>query len=182
MAKARSKTVRTKARARLRSPADALDGPTAAQLANGDYQRIGIIHADTARRATVHINRDSAILERWIAEGAAGFEKGPVQAIRDCQFFWHRLGGPRLTAHYGERMPRGGPSDGVNQADALIELRTRAELVPAPYWQVFENVARWNEPAGVAGSRFANNTAQSIAAAKAIVGLVAGVIALRVGY
>lgn len=159
-----------------------LDGPTASQLANGDYRRDTIIHADTAQRATVHINRDSAILERWIAAGEPGFEKGPVQAIRDCQFFWHRLGGPRLTAHYGERMPRGGPSDGVGQADALIELRTRAELVPPSYWQVFENVVRWNLPAGVAGSDFARNTAQSIAAAKAIVGLVAGVIALKVGY
>lgn len=159
-----------------------LDGPTASQLANGDYARDTIIHADTAQRATVHINRDSSILERWIAGGEPGFEQGAVQAIRDCQFFWHRLGGPRLTAHYSEKLPRGGRNDGVGQADAMIELRTRAELVPPPYWQVFENVARWNLPAGVAGSDFATNTAQSIAAAKTIVGMVASTIALRLGY
>jgi hypothetical protein len=42
---------------RIPSPVEALDGPTEAQLANGNYKREDFIHADNAQRVTAYINR-----------------------------------------------------------------------------------------------------------------------------
>lgn len=165
---------------RIPSPVEALDGPTEAQLANGNYARDTIIHADTYRRETVFRNK-SDILEKWIEEGGIGFDQGAVQVIRNCQFYWSRLGGPRVTAQYGERMPRG-VSDGIGQTEALDELHHMAKGVPAPLWEIFENVCRWGEPAGYAGSVWAKNTAQQVQSAKVTVGAVASFIAARLGY
>lgn len=172
MAKAKRKKV---------EPILPLDGPTEAQLANGVYEREVIIHGEDGARATVHINRECNVLERWMDEGGDGFGPGACQAIRDCQFFWSRLSGPRLIANYGERIPSG-RCDGVGQSEALSELAHYSKGIPQPYWEVFENVCRFGEPAGVAGSRYAKNKPQQIQSAKVITGFVASLIASKLGY
>jgi hypothetical protein len=53
--------------------------------------------------------------------------------------------------------------------------------IPAPYREVFENVVRHHQPAGVAGSQLAKNSHGQIAAAKHITGLVACMVAARFG-
>lgn len=171
MARAKRKTIQ---------PVEALDTPTDAQMVNGDYQRDTIIHGDTYRRETVWRNKGN-VLERWIAEAGPGFGKGAVQVIRNCQFFWSRLTPTGLCAQYGERLPRG-HSDGIGQSEALSELAHYARGIPAEYWSVFELVGRFDEPAGYAGSNFANNPAQQIQSAKVIVGFVASTVAARLGY
>lgn len=157
-----------------------LDGPTEAQLANGDYTREFVTNGDTSTKSMAHRNRDSFVIERWL-EDETHFPPGAVQAVRDCQFFWNRLKSPRIIANYGERI-HGGQNDGIGETEALSELKWMAQDIPDRFWSVFENVARWNEPAGVAGSAWAKNTPQQIQSAKVITGFVACLIAQRKGY
>lgn len=161
---------------------EALDLPTPEQLANGDFERNFITHAESNTKATAYRRRDSSIVETWHREGAVGFDEPAMRAIADCILFWQRMGEPRVTANYGERIAASTHGEGHTQQEAADEIARRRRLVPRTYWDVFENVVRHNEPAGVAGSRFASNRPQQIASARAIVGLVANVIAMRCGY
>lgn len=156
--------------------------PTPEQLAAGDYERDFTTHAETNTKAMTFRNRESTILERWIREGGPGFEHGAVRAIADCQTFWGRMGSPRVIAHYGERIAATTSGNGYTQQEASDEIAFRKRMVPAKYWSVFEAVVRHNEPAGVAGSRLAKNTAQQIQSAKVVVGFVASIMAMRLGY
>ncbi|MXO72882.1 hypothetical protein [Alteraurantiacibacter buctensis] len=139
-------------------------------------------HAETNTKAMAYRRRDSCIVEKWCRQGGIGFEHGARQVIANCQLFWIRAGEPRLIAQYGERLPASTAGDGWTRQEALDELHRYKGMVPRPYWEVFENVIRHNEPAGVAGSRFANNDAQRIQSAKVITGFVASVIATKLGY
>ncbi|MEO1908786.1 MAG: hypothetical protein ABGX08_17365 [Citromicrobium sp.] len=158
------------------------DIPTPEQLADGSYERDFITHAETNTKAMAYRKRDSTIVEKWIREGATGFDIPAQRAIADCIVLWARMGSPNVTANYGERVAASPHSDGHVQQDAADEIAFRKTLVPRPYWDVFENVLRHNEPAGVAGSSFANNKPQQIASARTIVGMVANIIAMRCGY
>ncbi len=159
-----------------------LETPTLAQLANDDFDRDFVTHTETNTKAIAYRRRDSCIVEKWCREGGIGFDQGAQRVIGNCQLYWMRLGEPRLIAQYGERLPASTAGDGWTRQDALDELHFYKGLVPKPYWEVFENVIRHNEPAGVAGSRFAKNDAQRIQSAKVITGFVASVIATKLGY
>lgn len=171
-------------RARIKREVFTGDGPTPEQIAKGDTERRFVTHAETATKSMAHV-RESAILDKWMREGGVGFGDGACNVIRDFQFYWLRMGSPRLCAQYGERIPRG-ESDGVTQADAMAQIdhmkRTLGRDFPKPYWDVFENCVRNLEPAGVAGSRMAKNTAGQIASARHIVGMIASFIAAKLGY
>ena len=156
--------------------------PTPEQLRNGDFDRGFITHAETNTKVMAFRRKDSSIIETWKREGAVGFEEPAMRAIADCITFWGRMGEQRVTASYGERIAASTHGEGYTQQEAADEIAFRKKLVPRTYWDVFENVVRHNEPAGVAGSRFANNRPQQIASARAIVGMVANVIAMRMGY
>lgn len=164
-----------------------MDLPTPEQLASGDYDRDFVTHVDTNTKAMAFRRRDSTILEKWMTEPNAGV-LFPVQAQRfigDCVTLWARVGSQRVTANYGERIPTGGRGDGMGQKEAIDQLhRFKTLLGPyhRHYWPVFENVVRHNEPAGVAGSHFANNPAQRIQSAKLIVSMVATDLAGKLGY
>lgn len=161
---------------------EALELPTPEQIRNGDFERDFVTHAESNTKAMAYRRKDSSIIETWRREGAVGFEEPAMRAIADCITFWGRMGEPRVTANYGERMAAATHGEGYTQQEAADEIAFRRKLVPRAYWDVFENVVRHNEPAGVAGSRFANNRPQQIASARAIVGMVANVIAMRMGY
>lgn len=173
-----------KARKRKRTERiiDQLETPTLAQLANDDFDRDFITHTETNTKAMAYRRRDSCIVEKWIRQGGIGFEHGAQRVIANCQLFWIRLGEPRLIAQYGERLPPSTSGEGWTRQEALDELHRYKHMVPRLYWEVFENVVRHNEPAGVAGSRFANNDAQRIQSAKVITGFVASIIATKLGY
>jgi len=174
-----------------------MDLPTPEQLASGNYDRDFVTHVDTNTKAMAFRRRDSNILEKWIRDEEKAVEAGetqqgdrlfPVQAQRfigDCVTLWARVGSQRVTANYGERIPTGGRGDGMGQKEAIDQLhRFKTLLGPyhRHYWPVFENVVRHNEPAGVAGSHFANNPAQRIQSAKLIVSMVATDLAGKLGY
>lgn len=166
---------------------EALDLPTVEQLANDDFVRDFVTHAETNTKAMAYRRRESTILERWLTEPGAGV-LFPIQAqrfIADCVMLWAKVGSPSVTARYGERIASGRYNDGMGQKEAIDQLHRFRSLL-GPYqrhmWGVFENVVRHNEPAGVAGSAFANNPAQRIQSAKMITSQVATDLAGKLGY
>ena len=162
-----------------------MDLPTPEQLASGDFERDFVTHVDSNTKAMAFRRRDSCIVEKWCREGGIGFDEGAKRVIADCTLLWMRLGEPRLIAQYGERLPPSASGDGMARQEALDQLHHYKHVLGArmgPYWSVFENVVRHNEPAGVAGSRFANNDPQRIQSAKVITGMVASFIAAKMGY
>lgn len=162
-----------------------LETPTAIQLANDDFDRDFVTHAETNTKAMAYRRRESCIVEKWCKEGGVGFDHGACRVIANCQTLWMRLGEPRLIAQYGERLPASTHDEGCTQQDALDQLHFYKRSLGAkmqPFWLVFENVVRHNEPAGVAGSSFAKNDAQRIQSAKVITGMVASFIAGKLGY
>lgn len=65
----------------------------------------------------------------------------------------------------------------MREHQALSDLARIKGYFPAKYWCVFENVCRFDEPAGVAGSKLATNKDEHVAAARMTVKFVASVIA-----
>lgn len=123
------------------------------------------------------------IVDRWLAEGGPGFEEPQRRAVEHVRSLWHRAGTEqRLCANYTGMSYGAGVGEGQTQQEALTELARYSRDLPRPYWETFENVVRWDEPAGVAGSRFAQNTAQQQAHAKACVGFCASMIAMWRGF
>ena len=101
-------------------------------------------------------NRQASPLVYWRAHKqlTSTQEAGIAYCIR----LWSILTSePRVTAGYGERV--GGYDGGetgrqlIARADAKDDLHRVQGYIPAPYWQVFENAIRFDEPAGMIGSR-----------------------------
>jgi hypothetical protein len=132
--------------------------------------------------ATVLRNLYPNIADRWLAEGGPGFEEPQRRAIEHCRSLWHRAATEgRLVANL-DRVRGSSGGDGWTQHEALSELATFKARLPLHSWDVFENVVRWDEPAGAAGSKYSNNPHQAIAHAKASVGFVLSMIAQWRGF
>lgn len=131
-----------------------LDGPTPEQLAKGGVEREDFIHADLGQRVSAFVNRGGTPLARWIADGK--LTDNQQIAISHCLYLWRMAGTERsVTANYGERIPGTGSSEvrAANEIEAREDLHRIQDYIPAKYWDCFENVIRWDEPAGVAGSK-----------------------------
>ena len=104
--------------------------------------------------------------------------------IAYCIRLWDILTSePRVTAGYGERI---GGHDGdetgrqlIARADAKDDLRRVQGYIPAPYWQVFENAIRFDEPAGVIGSRLGWGSNSAKTKALTIVQMVADTVCMQ---
>lgn len=179
----------TRAKRKARKPiaAEPMDLPTPEQIRNGDFERVFTNHVDSNTKAMTFRRKDSDILHKWLSQHDAG-RLFPIQAQRfigDCIVLWFKCGSPNVTANYGERIHSGRYDAGFDKLAALEEIRRFRSLL-GPYqrhmWPVFENVVRHNMPAGVAGSDYANNPAQSIQAAKMITSAVACELAGKLKY
>jgi hypothetical protein len=165
-------------------PAVEMVGPTDAQRMNGDYASADIIHAETFTRASVHLNRGGTPVARWKRDGA--LTDSQIAAIDHCGRLWGILGaGPRLIAAYGERIPGQGNSEALNaaQIDARDDLYRIIDLFPGPlqsYFRVFENVCRFDMPAGVAGGELSKSSRTAAERAHQVVCFVADIIATEV--
>lgn len=127
--------------------------------------------------AKVVINRGGTAVDRWIANDQNDiFGESEQRAIRYCQNLWHRVeGGVRavdLTADIIDAPL------GWSQQEAFTELCKLEKRVPEHYWVVYQNVCRFDEEAGVAGSRLATNSRSAIDAAKTTVAYTASLIAM----
>ena len=126
---------------------------------------------------SVIINRGGSALERWIGSDRSGmFGEGEQRAIRYCQNLWARAEGNLRAIDPGaERLD---DIMGWSQQEAIVELKKLQAMVPRPYWDVYENVCRFDEEAGTAGSRLATNSRSAIDAAKTAVAFTASLIAM----
>ena len=126
----------------------------------------------------VLINRGGTAVERWIANDKTGlFEEGQQRAIRYTQGLWLRAEG-RMKAVDPTRDIVDDYTDGMSQQEALDELGKLKARVPRPFWDCYENVCRFDEEAGTAGSRLASNSRSAIDAARTTVAFTASLIAL----
>lgn len=167
-----------KVRKRIPSPVEALDGPTEAQKANGHYERTDFIHADNAQRVTAFVNRGGTPLARWLAEPGK-LTENHKRAIGHCIYLWQKVGCEKsITANYGERIP--GTGDSELRAATLIEakkdLHRIMDYIPRTYWDTFENCIRWDEPAGIAGSKLGFGSRSACDRAHQVVCFVADII------
>lgn len=177
-----------KARARRKatppSPAIPMDGPTQAQIANGQYERASMPAPDGGNRvAQLHINRGGTPVARWIATGKLSDTQS--LAIQLCYRLWALVGcNQHTTAAYGERVAGLSHHDerrAVNEIEARDDLRRIQGYIPPPFWQCFENVCRFDEPAGSAGSKLGWGSRSSHDRAHTVVCFVADTIAMKEG-
>jgi len=161
--------------------------------AHGSYRGATVVDLGNelggGRQKTYRVIRNlhPTVVDRWLAEGGAGFEEAQRRAIDHCRSLWHRVGGSgTLVANLGwigsGSSTRGGRERGLEQAEALAQLAQYESRIPRAYWLVFENVVRHDMAAGAAGSHLARNSAQAQAHAKNCVGFVASLIAQWRGF
>ena len=126
----------------------------------------------------VLVNRGGTAIDRWIGNDRAGLFGEPQQrAIQYTQRLWIRAEA-RLRAVDPARDVVDEDLDGMSQQEALDELTRLQDRLPLPYWQVYENVCRFDEEAGTAGSRLASNSRSAVDAAKTTVAFTASLIAM----
>lgn len=157
------------------TPIEELVTPTPEQMAKGNVRSGYVVHVDSWTTAKAH--KVSNALDQWFDQGHVGYEAPARAAIEWCQARWEARGIiGRQCANYSPTSGTGGGSV-VRDIEMRDELDEMKALFPASYWDVFENVCRWGQSAGVAGSEFAQNSPQALASARAIVGLIANMIA-----
>jgi len=168
---------RARMKAEARNKEDPLVTPEAKR--HGDYQQDDVMHVETATRAPTYINRGGTPVERWRA--AERLDERQLAVIAHCLTLWRLAGvSSRVTALYGERVPGGSCEDGnLREIDAREDLHRYQGHFPGllqRYWSVFENVCRYDMPAGVAGADTGLDDNRANARALTIVCLVADVL------
>jgi hypothetical protein len=153
-------------------------GAPAIQIARGMHAIVDVPLRDAGRVVTEHtlINRGGTPVARWKA--AKLLSDSQVAAIDHCETLWAQLGGKALVMDL-ERIPGAGQGNGWAEQEALDHLKFIKDYVPSKYWRVFENVCRFDQPAGTAGSELANNSRSAIDAARIVVAFVADIIAMK---
>jgi hypothetical protein len=139
-----------------------------------DHARQHGIYERDGNRGT--INRGGTPIARWTRDGL--LSESQIAAIEYCIKLWDRAGKQNGLVQDLLKVVGQQPSSGWAQQDALDELKRFREQVPRRYWDVFENVCRFDEPAGVAGSKLTLNADAQTHAARLCVCFVADLIAM----
>lgn len=170
---------RLKANSRNRD--EAIVTPEAEQ--HGDYRAGFITHVETNTKAHTKLNRGGSPVDRWIASGS--LTDAQIAVIQWCYARWEMAGlKQRVTANYGERIP----GDGSNEHRANLEIDARDDLhrvqdyfpgALRTYYRCFENVCRFDIPAGVAGMALSKSSRSADARAHQVVCYVADTIGAR---
>lgn len=162
-------------------PKDQLVNPFAAQHGKYDEGTVvdlsGELGGKRMSMVKVMLNRGGTAVERWISNDSNGmFGESEQRAIRYCQNLWTRAEG-NLKA-IDPSADRVDAPLGWAQQEALVELRRIEARVPKPYWSCYENVCRFDQEAGVAGSSISSNSRSAVDAAKTTVAFTASLIAM----
>ena len=131
-------------------------------------------------------NRGGTAIDRWQARG--DLEGDKLNAIQTYQSAWHLFLSPkRVTANWSMAGGSGGGSGG-EEHNLVAKLHAKDLLnfiddevffgKPLGYFDLWQNVVIHDEAAGVAGSRLGFRNDGAEAAAKAIVLMLAGEIAI----
>lgn len=135
-------------------------------------------HGDYETNLRFIVNRGGTPIARW---KKAGLLSEPQEAaIQHCIRLWELTSSSgRLVANL-DRTVFGCSGDGHSaEIEARDDLHRIRHGFPDPYWNVFENVCRFDEPAGVAGSRLAEDDVTRRTMARTIVCMVADLIYMR---
>jgi len=153
-------------------------GLPAAQLARGSFAIVDVKldRGEKATTATTLVNRGGTPVARWKA--AKLLSESQVAAVDHCEQLWSMLGGKSLVADMSKISGSGGCSDWAEQ-EALDNLRWIKGYLPAKWWLVFENVCRFDEGAGFAGSSLTEVRSDQVTAARITVQFVADIIAMK---
>lgn len=153
---------------------------------NGTFVKGFVTHVETNTKAHTFRRDDlPAIVQAWARKGFPGFEEPALEAMRRCLVLWQArpvLG--RMCASYGVTLPGGssGPEEALQRnLDHADELARYQSWFHPAHWRVFVAVVRDDRPVCSAANEIENNAPQSTASARAIVGLVANVIAAKMG-
>jgi hypothetical protein len=136
-------------------------------------------------RSQVVKNRGGTAIDRWHARG--DLDGDALNAVQAYQSAWHLfLGMPRVTANWS--LAGGSGQAGAEERNVVAKLQAKDLLQylddevffgkPLGYFDLWQNVVIHDEPAGVAGGRLGFRNDGAEAAAKAIVLMLAGEIAI----
>jgi hypothetical protein len=123
-------------------------------------------------------------VERWHHRGY--LDERQMAAILFYQLAWRTwIGQPRVVANWSAVIVR--DADGAAEIYAGSRIAAKESLrlldqevffrMPVGHFQVWQNVVVWDEPAGIAGSRAGFLHKQAEGAARAIVSIIASMIA-----
>lgn len=149
--------------------------PSAAlpEAVNDHARQHGVYERD-GNRGT--INRGGTPVARWTREGL--LSETQISAIEYCIKLWDRAGRQNGLVQDLLKVVGQQPSSGWAQQDALDELKHFRANVPHRYFDVFENVCRFDMPAGTAGSTLSPTSRSAQEAARTCVCFVADLIAM----
>jgi hypothetical protein len=138
--------------------------------------RFAASQGDYTRNLRFVSNQESTAVARWQRDKT--LTDGQLAAINHCQQLWAKLGSQCLVMDFDKvhGLPHG---DGYSQHEALAEIHRIKSGFPHDYWDVYERVCRFDEPAGVAGSRLANRKRSAEIAARCVVAFIADLISMR---
>jgi hypothetical protein len=175
--KRQSKTAEQRMADAVAAKGEAIGAP-AIQVSRGMHAIVDVPLRDAGRVVTEHtlMNRGGTPVARWKA--AKLLSDSQVAAIDHCETLWSRLGGKALVMDLA-RIPGAGQGNGWAEQEALDDLKRIKGYVPPKYWSVYENVCRFDQPAGTAGSDLANNSRSAIDAARIVVMFVADIVAMK---
>lgn len=146
---------------------------------HGNYRDANVLHVETFTIACTKRNRGGTPVMRWLA--AKKLSETQMLAIMLCYRLWDLCGiKQRVTGTYGERLAVSEAHidhRAVTTLEATEDLYRIQSYIPTPYWEVFQNVCRFDEPAGVAGHAAGYSSRTAERRAHAIVCFVADTIA-----
>lgn len=125
----------------------------------------------------VVINRGGTVIERWMHLG--GWDEPQRRAVAACLMLWARI--DRTETPLSAVGTPQGLWMGQGEQDARDRLEDYRRSIPEPYWRVWENVIRWDMPAGQAGTHLETTDRSARQAAKTVCQFVASIIAMREG-
>ena len=141
---------------------------------HGEYEKQG--EYGDARH--VMVNRGGTPIARWITAGL--LTETQCAGIQHCWRLWGMLTGKALVQDL-DKIIGAGEGDGWAEQEALDDLKRIKGYFGdnSKWWTVFENVCRFNEPAGFAGSSLTAVRNDQVAAARTTVQFVADIIAMN---
>jgi hypothetical protein len=135
-------------------------------------------HGDYTRHLRTYVNHGGTPLARWRKAGMLSDSQNV--AIDHCIKQWSLIGGSSGLVANLDRTVFGSPGEGNHrEIEARESLHRMKEHVGHKYFNVFENVIRFDEPAGQAGSRLTDANSKRQTMAFACVQFVADIIVLK---
>jgi hypothetical protein len=137
-------------------------------------------HGDYERHNGRITNRGGTPIARWKTAGL--LSDSQQAAIAHCIRLWDLAETTTRVVANLDRTIFGIANDDEKAArviDARDDLHRIKSGFPLPYWDIYENVCRFDEPAGLAGSRLCSDTSAAAGNARVVVCMVADMIAMR---